>query len=130
MNRTLLVVIFITFPLFLFSQSRIKDSLSVKKKQAISDAKRFKLDREIHKRYRKKYFDEQSDYFKPNELTTNDPKLLKDSGYVNAYRHAAYLKNARRKTTAGKILIGIDVALIALTVYLVVVIAAFFGAFR
>ncbi|OKS89562.1 hypothetical protein [Mucilaginibacter polytrichastri] len=45
-----------------------------------------------------KHIDYTSDYFKPNNVTTRDTALLRDSIYVKAFRDAAYQRTTARRT--------------------------------
>lgn len=46
-----------------------------------------------------------SDLFKPNAANVSDIRLLKDSDYVRAYRHIAFIKTRKRHSAGHYILI-------------------------
>jgi hypothetical protein len=89
-----------------FGQPARLDSLI---KVARADAKSFKLDDAIWKKYRHR-LPATSDYFKPSEANFKNGALLADSDYVGAYRKAAFKKNKHRHTSWHYVLIGGSVA--------------------
>lgn len=89
-----------------FGQPAQRDSVI---KAARADAKSFKLDDTIWKKYRRR-LPATSDYFKPNETNSKNITLITDSDYVNAYRMAAYKRNKHRHTPWHYVLIGSSIA--------------------
>lgn len=83
-----------------------RDSIT---KAARADAKSFKLDDAIWKKYRHR-LPATSDYFKPSEANSKNAALLADSDYVDAYRKAAFKRNKHRHTPWHYVLIGGSVA--------------------
>ncbi len=95
-------------------------------KAARADARSFRLDDAIWKKYRHK-LPNTSDYFKPKASDLKDTTLLNDSVYVDAYRRAAFKRNKQRHThtpwhyvlVGGSIAVGVAViglAAIAITI--------------
>lgn len=64
---------------------------------ARADAKSFRLDSVLWKKYRHK-LPSTSDYFKPRAAVVKNAALLSDSVYVDKYRREAYRANKRRRT--------------------------------
>jgi hypothetical protein len=83
-----------------------RDSIT---KAARADAKSFRLDSEIWKKYKHR-LPATSDYFKPSEANSKNAALLADSDYVGAYRKAAFNRNKHRHTPWHYVLIGGSVA--------------------
>ncbi len=80
----------------LFAQETVVDSIKLKTKTATEHAKRFKLDKQTWKVYRKHGINYTSDHFKPNTVNSAHPEWLTDSVYVKTFREAAYKKTIRR----------------------------------
>jgi len=95
--------ILINFSKALYSQPLSKDSLI---KTANTDAKRFRLNRQDFKTFRKSRGNSYSDLFKPTKAHVSDTINLADSVYVNAFRNAAYGKTLKRRTTGHYFLMG------------------------
>lgn len=72
---------------------------------AHANAKNFRLDHVIWKKYRHK-LSYTSDYFKPHSADLKNTALLSDSVFVDAYRHEAYKINKRRRTPWHYVLVG------------------------
>jgi hypothetical protein len=100
-------------------QTTHRDSLI---KAAQADAKKFKLDDAVWKKY-KRTLPPTSDYFKPEEANQKNLAQINDSLYVKAYRQAAFKRNKHRHTpwhyvllggsiSAGVIVVGIAAVLI------------------
>jgi len=101
-----------------FCQYTHRDSLI---KAAQADAKTFKLDNAVWKKYKRK-LPSTSDHFKPTEANQKNHALLTDSVYVKAYRKAAYNKNEHRRTPWHYVLVGgsiLAVGYVALATYIV-----------
>jgi hypothetical protein len=64
---------------------------------AQKDARRFALSGDEMKKFRDEHLPNTSDYFKPNPNYTKDFVLLKDSGYVKAFRQAAFYNTLHQK---------------------------------
>jgi len=131
MNRKIsILLLFLISGTQVFAQVAKNDSTDLKTKIAENDAKNFKLDKEIRKKYKKHHFDYHSDYFKPNESTVSNTSLLKDSVYVKAYRRAAYIRNIKRRTAGHYVIVGAEVLIVAYLVFAVIVIGSWAGAFN
>lgn len=76
---------------------------------ARNEAKNFRLDDIIWKKYRRQppYT---SDYFKPRENNVKNTTLLSDSVFVMAYRKAAFKRNRHRRTAGHYVLVGLGTA--------------------
>ena len=77
------------------AQNLREDSI---KKIAITDAKKFKLDKADLRVFRRNRSNLASDYFKPVRAAVSDTALLKDSVYVKAYREKAWNRTRHRRT--------------------------------
>jgi hypothetical protein len=89
-----------------FCQATHRDSLT---KAAKADAKTFRLDDAIWKKYKRK-LPSTSDHFKPTEANQKNRELLTDSVYVKAYRQATFNKNKHRRTPWHYVLVGGSIA--------------------
>ncbi|HVS92001.1 MAG TPA: hypothetical protein VHE59_08230 [Mucilaginibacter sp.] len=87
---------------------------------ALTDARKFKLDKADFEIFRHNRRNSGSDYFKPGKSAVSDTALLKDSVYVKAYRAAAYAKTRHRHTAGHYVLLGG----VAVTVVVLVALAA------
>lgn len=106
------------------AQTLRKDSVV---KDAFTDVKRFKLNKQQFKEFRKNKTNSYSDLFKPTKATVSDTANLADSVYVNAFRNAAYNKTLKRRTTGHHFLMGgviYTAATLAATVVLLFVVLA------
>jgi len=106
------------------AQTLRKDSVV---KDAFTDVKRFKLNKQQFKEFRKNKTNSYSDLFKPTKATVSDTANLADSVYVNAFRNAAYNKILKRRTTGHYFLMGgviYTAATLAATVVLLFVVLA------
>jgi hypothetical protein len=101
-----------------FCQNKHRDSLT---KAAQEDAKTFRLDHAIWKKYKRKLLST-SDYFKPDDANKIKPGLTTDSIYVEAYRKAAFKKTEHRRTPWHYVLVGggiLAIGYVALVTYIV-----------
>lgn len=89
-----------------FCQATHRDSLN---KAAKADAKTFRLDDAIWKKYKRK-LPSTSDHFKPTEANQKNSARLTDSVYVKAFRQAAFKKNKQRRTPWHYVWIGGSIA--------------------
>ncbi len=114
----IIILILLLFDLTsnLFAQDKKTDSTVLKAKFAISDAKHFKLDKQVWKAYRKHGINYTSDYFKPTTINTAHSELLTDSVYVKAFREAAYKKTTRKRTFGHYVLVGGGIYVAAIVV--------------
>ncbi len=103
----LLILLSLASIVQLFEQAVKPDSVTLKTKIAIADAKRFKLDKQTWKAYRKHQIGYTSDYFKPTNINTTNYNFLTDSVYVKAFREAAFKKAVRRSTIRHYIITGV-----------------------
>ncbi len=72
---------------------------------AKADVQNFRLNKADFKEFRESGRNKaQSDYFKPIATNVSNSQLLQDSAYVKTYRHLAFMKTKRRRTTAYYIL--------------------------
>ncbi|RYY07109.1 MAG: hypothetical protein EOP43_04225 [Sphingobacteriaceae bacterium] len=108
---------------FLLAQKVKTDSTSIKTKIAVSDAKHFRLNKQLWQANKKNGFDPTSDHFKPATTNTTHPEWLTDSVYVKAYRIAAFKKNIRRRTTGHYFLVGGGIYAGAIVIGTVVMVA-------
>lgn len=70
------------------------------------DARNFRLSKEEMADFRKNKKKYQSKYFEPKAENVSEPKLMKDPGYLQAYRDAVFKRTKRRRTAGHYILIG------------------------
>lgn len=87
-------------------QKAHRDSLI---KAARADAKSFRLDDAVWKKYQRKLA-YTSDYFKPHDTDVKNAAMLSDSVFVNAYRHEAFKRNKHRRTAGHYVLVGAGAA--------------------
>ncbi len=104
MKKSLLLILPLTICFgHLLAQTTHKDSVT---EIATADTKNFMLNKEDLQAFRrlgpKRRF---SDYFKPKAANVSDIRLLKDSDYVQAYRHIAFIKTRKRHAAGHYILI-------------------------
>jgi hypothetical protein len=118
LKTSFVFVILITCFSAAFSQK--KTHLDSIKQVARADAKRFRLDDTVWKKYHKT-LPYTSDYFKPQSTTVNNPALLNDSVYLDAYRHEAVKRNKKRQTPLHYMVVGAGIAAGALLVFTAVV---------
>ncbi|TDO19605.1 hypothetical protein [Pedobacter duraquae] len=103
MNKLIYILILLCCSKILFAQKTRQDSIL---NIARIDVKRHKISRKAFAIFRKDRGNFSSDYLKPDSSTTSDFTLLKDSGYVQAYRAGMYKKTRTRRTTGHYILLG------------------------
>jgi len=104
------------------SQSTLKlDSI---RKTARRDAKEFRLDDTVWRRYKRK-LPLSSDYFKPGKTNDNNRALVNDSTYVQTYRKAAFKRNKRRRTPWHYALVGggIAASIVVITIGTIIIVA-------
>jgi hypothetical protein len=102
---SLLFLILIAFLPALAQNSRT-DSL---KKIAKKDVRSFKLSKEDFKNFKQTRASPQAEYFKPNPVNISNPALTNDSGYVAAYRLAAYDKAKSTRSNTHYVLKGVEI---------------------
>lgn len=107
----------------LYAQVIPIDSAKIKTKIAVVDARHFKITKTIRRARQRRLLLNSSDYFMPTASTVSDPRLLKDSVYVQAYKNAAYNRSVHNgksgyyAVAAAEVVVGV-VAAAALTVLL------------
>jgi len=103
------------------AQTTHKDSVTA---IATADTKNFMLNKEDLKTFRRMAHRRRySDLFKPKAADVSDIQLLKDSDYVQAYRHVAFIKTRKRHTT-GHYIVVIGSAIIGGSIVLISIILA------
>lgn len=117
-----LIGVLLTFDLH--AQTISRDSLV---NSAFADIKKFKLNKQQFKEFKKNKSNSYSDLFKPTEASVSNIGFLADSVYVNAFRNAAYQKTLKRRTTGHYFLVGgvayVVVVAVATVVVLLVLLA-------
>ena len=128
MKNILLLLVFVP-TLQLLAQTIQTDSSAIKAKLVKKDIRHFYLTKQAWKACRKQHFKPTSDYFKPDPTNISNPNLLTDSGYVKAYRVAAYKKTKHKRTILRVGLIG-EIAVVGLTLALAVIVLPYVLKFK
>jgi hypothetical protein len=122
MKELLMAVLFICLlTCFNAAYSQRNTHLDSIKKAARLDAKTFRLNDIVWKKYRRS-LPYTSDYFKPQASAVSIPALLNDSAYVDAYRHEAVKQNKKRRTPLHFMVVGAGITAGALILFATVVI--------
>ena len=102
------------------AQTTHKDSVT---QIAAADAKNFTLNNKDLKVFRRLGLKRRnSDLFKPNAANVSNISLLKDSDYVQAYRHIAFIKT-RKRHSAGHYVMIIGSSIVGIVVVVSLILA-------
>lgn len=122
LKSSLLFLLFVAWLPTAFCQHNAQRDSVVKAARA--EARNFRLDDATWKKYRHK-LPYTSDYFKPQATDLKNTVLLRDSAFLDAYRHAAYKRNKHRHTPWHYVLVGgttvAGISVLLLTAFLIYV---------
>ncbi len=91
-----LTIVLLSFSTLKVQAQNLRDD-SVKN-IAITDAKKFRLDKADFKMFKRNRRNFNSDYFKPAKADVSDTTLLRDSVYAKAFRQKAWKRTRTRRT--------------------------------